>query len=147
MDVDYFLVDARDIAPQAWGDCDEDGTRGCPYSISSFPYERTDDTTNATQVEFPEYNCSTADEAGPEQVYVLTVDATGILTADVLEEEGVDVDVHLLDGDDPDACLTRGNYGLEAEVTPGRYWLVVDSWSDGDQDYAGGYTLSVDFQD
>lgn len=144
--VDYFLVDVRDIAPRAFGPCGVEGGADCPVRVDALPFTATADTTTAS-ASWDGYNCSTADESGPERVYALTVDTEGVLTAWVEEDEGVDVDVHILEGSSPDACLDRGNTVAEADVTPGRYWVVVDSWSDGAVHYGGGYTLQVELSE
>jgi hypothetical protein len=58
----------------------------------------------------------------------------------------VDPDIHLLDGDDANACLNRAHTDLTSDLGPGRYFVVVDTYVDNGQELAGGYTLSVDFQ-
>lgn len=144
-EVDYFLVDVRDIDKRVWDeDCEGDGSRGCPY-VMDLPFDDNNDTSTSTTSEFSTYSCSTADESGPERVYVVTVEEEGYLSASVTEEAGVDVDVHILDGDDADACRARGNKEVEEWVSPGRYWIVVDSWTDGSDVFSGKYELNVDF--
>jgi len=140
--VDYFLVDARDVNPQVWYPCEPDGTHGCPYEID-VPTTVDGDTALEGEQLFDLYNCSAADEAGPEVVYAFTVDQSGALTAAVDCEDPVDVDIHLLEGDDPDACLARDHLSLSYDITPGRYLLVVDSYFDGVEALAGPYTLTV----
>ena len=142
--VEYHLLDVRDIAPDGWAPCTPDGTRSCPYRIESLPYEHSGDTTGALSNEWDIYNCSSADESGPEVIYALNLDDSGTLSAAVdCEDPLVDVDVHLLDGDDPDACLTRDHWELSWETTPGRYLIVVDSWFDGSEELSGPYTVTV----
>ncbi len=143
--VDYQLVDVRDIAPQVWSPCTPDGTHECPYPIDSWSFRHDGDTAAATSAAFDLYNCSDADERGPEVVYVLTVDDDVTIDARVdCDDPDVDVDVHLLDADDPDACLARGHWDLSHSVGPGRYVVIVDTWFDGLEALAGEYTLWVD---
>jgi hypothetical protein len=143
--VDYFLLDARDIAPEVWAPCTPDGTHGCPYKVATFPFTDSRDTSSVSTSQFAVYNCSTADESGPEVVYVVTVDEKGTLTATVDCGGGVDVDVHLLEGDDKNACLARNDATLTYELTPGRYFIVVDTYVKGGQALAGAYTLHFSF--
>jgi hypothetical protein len=143
--VNYFLLDARDIAPEVWQPCTPDGTHNCPFKIASFPFSDSKDTSAVQTSKFGAYNCSAADESGPEVVYVLTVDSAGTLTATVQCASPVDVDVHLLDGDDKNACLARGDATLSYDLAPGRYFIVVDTFAKSGTPQAGAYTLNVSF--
>jgi hypothetical protein len=143
-EVSYYLVDTRDISPNVWADCEPDGSHECPYEIGSFPYSVSGDTSVGGANEFDEYNCSTADESGPEDVYFFTTDSAGTLSISVDSDELVDVDIHLLVGDDANACRERAHISLENEIGPGRYFIVVDSWVDDGEAMSGGYTLHVD---
>ena len=145
--VDYFLVDARDISPSVWNPCEaEDGSHDCPYSIRSLPYTHNGDTSLSDATEIERYNCSEANEGGPELVYVLNIRDSGTLSVSVeTDDETVDPDIHLLWGDDPNACLARDHRQFEYEVSPGRYVIVVDTWvnSEGEA-LSGGYRLNVE---
>jgi hypothetical protein len=142
-DVDYFLVDARDIDPEVFGgSCTPDGTRECPYRIPSLPYTDQRSTVAAPSDAFSAYNCSGADERGPENAYLLLVDDYGTLEISV-DDTDADIDVHLLDAADPDACVDRDDTDLVHDVQPGRYWIVADSYVDGGSVLAGEYTLHV----
>jgi hypothetical protein len=58
-----------------------------------------------------------------------------------------DPDVHLLEGDAANACLARSHTALEWPVTPGRYVILVDSWTNGSGTaFEGSYTLSVSLE-
>jgi hypothetical protein len=61
----------------------------------------------------------------------------------VYESSGVDVDVHILSALDDQACLSRGNLHAKADVTPGTYYVVIDTY--GGQANAGGYQLDIGF--
>jgi hypothetical protein len=145
--VNYFLVDVRDIDPRVWQDCTPDGTHACPYPVDAFPFTATGDTSTVTTRDFDVYNCSTADEGGPEVVYFFTVDRSGTLTATLNDVSGdaVDLDVHLLDADDARACLARGDVSLSRALGPGRYFIVVDTYVTGGVEQAGPYRLDVSF--
>jgi len=145
-EVQYFLVDARDIEPEVWAPCDShDGSHACPFPIASFPFEDHRDTAAVGVDGFDLYNCSDTDESGPELVYLFTTDRSGTLEVEVDCDEPVDVDIHLLEGDDPDACLARDHTDFDYAITPGRYLIVVDSWVDDEGEvYSGAFTLRVD---
>ena len=61
-------------------------------------------------------------------------------------EEPIDIDIHLLEGDDPDACLERAHIEFTYDLTPGRYFIVADTYVDEGDVLAGEYTLRVDFE-
>lgn len=147
-EVDYFLVDVRDIDPEAWAPCAKaDGTHACPYRIDAFPYTATGDTTGGEDG-LPLYNCApTTDESGPERVYVLHTTGPGTLraTVDDVAGEGPDVDVHILMADDPNSCLVRDNVTAEIWIPTGRYLVVVDTYAGGSAPKPGAYTLNVEF--
>lgn len=144
VDVQYFLVDARDVDPAAFGDtCTPDGTHACPLPIPALPFHDHRDTSAVTTRDFDVYNCSSADESGPEVVYLLRIDDYGSLALSLTSDSGADVDVYLLDGDDPDACLDRDDTDLTWDVSPGRYLVVADTYVSGGTELVGGYTLDV----
>lgn len=146
--LNYFLVDARDIDPRVWAPCTPDGTHDCPYLIDGFPFVHAADTSTVTTREFDLYSCSTVDEGGPEVVYLLTVDVAGTLSVAVDDVDGdaVDIDVHLLDADDPDSCMDRAHISFDRTIGPGRYFIVADTYVEGGTELSGPYTLTVDFQ-
>ncbi len=146
--INYFLVDVRDIDSRVWAPCTPDGTHDCPHVIDGFPFVHAADTTALATREFDLYNCSAADESGPEVVYLLTVDSAGTLSVEVDDVGGdaVDIDVHLLDADDPNACLDRADISLQHTIGPGRYFIVADTYVEGGVELSGPYTVTVNFQ-
>lgn len=145
-ELDYFLVDARDIDHRVWSPCTPDGSHACPWVIPGLPFTDSADTGQLDQRVFDVYNCSTANEAGPEVVYLLTLDQAGTLAVTVeTTSTTADPDIHLLHADDANACLARGHEAFSWVVDPGRYVLVVDSWVDGGgTELSGPYTLTVE---
>lgn len=143
-EVDYFLLDARDIDPRTWAPCTADGSRACPYVIEELPFHASGNTAQSTSNAFDSYNCSPANEAGPEDIYVFTLQepATVHATVDDLAPGAPDIDIHLLYGDDASACVTRGDVELFAPVQPGRYYLVADTYVDGSP-LVGPYELDI----
>lgn len=144
--VDYFLIDVRDIPAAVWSPCTPDGSHACPYYVDSFPYEHSGDTSKQGASKFGVYNCSAADESGAEVVYEVHVKSKGTLTVSVDCPDGVDVDVHLLDGDDAKACLARNDVALTYDITPGRYLIVADTFAESGAALSGAYSLKVNFK-
>ena len=148
--VDYFLMDVRDVAGSVWTSCaQEEGTHRCPEAVRQLPVVLEGDTRTAVSNAFDQYNCSTANESGGEYVYVLNIRNEGTLSINVESDDPeADPDIHLLSGDDPNACLARAHEGLTYDVSPGRYLVVVDSWVNGDGVVLDGhYRLLISLED
>lgn len=124
-----------------------EGDRFDPIRIQSFPYQDSKDTSEGPSNYFNYYSCAPdLAEYGREWVYRIDVCQSGTLSASVPEYPVVDPDLHLLDAPYEDACLARAHLDLEADITPGKYYLVVDTWvNDNDVPLEGSYTVSVDF--
>ena len=90
---------------------------------------------------------SDANESGTERVYVLNLPQSGTLRLSVeVAGEGIDPDLHLLEGDDARACRARGHRAVESWVPAGRYVVVVDTWVNASgEELAGAYTLNIDW--
>jgi len=148
--LDYYLIDARDIAPSVWSPCDSpDGTHACPYPIETFPFEHQDNTAQSVEDSYDLYNCSDANESGPEVIYVMNLHNGGTLniTVQTDDDEQYDPDIHLLMGDDPDACRVRAHTELNEWIPPGRYIIIVDTWVDeAGMVKAGPYQLRIDLE-
>ena len=147
-EVDYYLIDARDISPRFWSDCAEgDGSHACPHLVTRFPYQHQSETRTSDERWHDVYSCDDADESGAERVYVLNLPSSGRLRVSITEEgEGVDPDLHLLEGDDSRACRARGHREIQSWTPAGRYLIVVDTWVNASGvELAGGYTLNVEW--
>ncbi len=122
----------------------------CPAGVTcadTFPFTDSNTTTGGDSV-FDAYDCDLGiDESGPERVYQVEIPEPGFLAASLSGlPSGVDVDVHLLDANDPSACIDRGHWDAGALLTPGTYWVVVDSWVNGSGvPQQGAYTLTLGF--
>lgn len=87
-------------------------------------------------------------ESGPEQVFLLHLtqpqEVTARLTFDYPPQ--ADLDIFLLQGPDPNACLAAGDTFVQVYApTAGQYYVVVDGGMDGSYPQnAGPYTLRVD---
>ncbi len=140
--------DAGEGEGEGEGEGDAAGTFDAPIVIGAFPFHDARDTTSAASSDVDSYACAPdTDESGPEFVYTFTVTERGSLAAHVVDDaqNGVDVDVHLLDGPTGDACLARANNDLDAVLDPGSYFLVVDTYFAGGAPQAGPYVLDVDY--
>jgi hypothetical protein len=82
----------------------------------------------------------------PEVVYLVTIDTYGTLSVQVDCTEPVDIDIHLLEGDDANACVKRAHTSFSYDITPGRYLIVADTYVDGTTLLDGPYTLSVSLE-
>ena len=117
-----------------------------PPSGLVLPIEVSDTTAGSSARRIDAYACAPdVDESGPEVWYPLLVERAGVLVAEIPErmDDGVDVDVHLLSRPEGAACVARGNARLEAPVTPGAWWLVVDTHVSDGVEKVGPYALSV----
>jgi hypothetical protein len=109
-----------------------DGTPALPYPVLALPFSDPRDTTEGASTIDAYPACDDADESGPEVWYRLELDRATPIRALVLDLEGVDVDVHLLEaGGGPDGCIARGDRVVEGTLDAGAYDLVVDTWSSG----------------
>lgn len=145
--VDYYLIDVRDIPNRFFEPCNEQGTHACPYSIRTFPYQTSGDTSMSYERLYDVYSCATANEGGAEQVYVMNLPSEGLFRASVeTSDPAIDPDLHLLEGDDAQACRARGHEVVEALLPAGRYVLIVDTYiSAQGVELAGRYDLLVEW--
>ena len=61
------------------------------------------------------------------------------------DTDEVDPDLYLLTGDDGLACIARADRQVSERVTPGRYVVIVDTWTNNaGLSLAGAYTLRMD---
>lgn len=108
-----------------------EGTPQAPWVIDALPFTDVRDTSleGAPQVDTYPGCGSTADESGPDLWYRLDVTETVRIRAVVLDMEGVDVDLHLVDESaSGEGCIERGDAFVEATLEPGTYHLVLDTW-------------------
>ncbi|NCG20543.1 MAG: hypothetical protein GWP91_16160 [Rhodobacterales bacterium] len=117
--------------------------------IDSFPFQDERNTASSTTRRANTYACSPGiREDGPEFWYAVDVPRAGQLFASIEEdlEDGIDVDVHLLSEAHPSSCIARDNSELAIDVKPGRYWLVLDTYTGDGIEKAGSYLLTVDLK-
>ncbi|MEZ4318915.1 MAG: endo alpha-1,4 polygalactosaminidase [Myxococcota bacterium] len=121
-----------------------------PHVAGPFPYVHEGDTRDLVST-VDSYGCAPdTNESGGEVVYRVDLLRAGRISASIVEisGDGIDVDVHLLSGTDPASqCIARDNVGIDEEVDPGTYWVVVDTWTHRNgRPAAGPYTLTIDFE-
>jgi hypothetical protein len=125
------------------------GPPPCPSDrscVSAFPFGDDRDSSQSPRSSFDSYSCSPGtDESGPELVYQVEVPSEGFLSAAVREDDGVDVDVHILRSLDPNDCVDRGNYHARADVTAGTWFVVVDTYVASGVPQSGGFHVDIGF--
>lgn len=123
-----------------------DGSPQAPFQIPMLPFSDLRDTGQSPHSNLDLYTgCdSDTDESGPELLYRLELTETTALRAFVLDLDGVDIDIHLLDDTaSEDGCLQRDHHYVEATLEPGTYYLALDSWVDEGTPQSGEYLLVV----
>jgi len=112
--------------------------------VDSFPYSDWKDTSAISGSLFDVYPCKpTADESGPEYIYQITVPEAGLLSAVVYDQDGVDIDVHILEELDVETCISRGHHEAHADVEAGTYYIVADTYVSGGVEQSGFYQLEI----
>jgi hypothetical protein len=133
---DPFADDAESCPPGSW--CE-------PFRIPNAPLFSDARTTLGGVEEADRYACDLdVDASGPEVVYELELEVPTLLRASVDSPEFVDVDLQLLTGLGEGGCRSRGDARLQTVLSPGHYWLVVDTYVDRTGEVlAGAYRLDV----
>jgi len=118
-----------------------------PIAIDTFPFYDTRDTWDAPASDYNNYSCAPlTNEGGPEFWYRVDIVEAGVITAVVVDETGVDVDVHILEEPQVGACRVRDDVATAMWVEPSSIYIAVDTWVDGSGAVLGGpYSLIVDF--
>jgi len=88
---------------------------------------------------FNAYSCFAGDQSGPDNLYAISPDADGMLTAS-LGGLTADLDAFILSAPSPAACLAYGDTAASVLATANSvYYIVVDGFAGA----SGNYTLSV----
>lgn len=143
----------QDTGPDLPPEPAQDGTPEFPFVIDDFPYLHWDDTSTAVTSMLDVYSCADwLGEEGNEVYYKVTLPQTATLKVEVAEDNGVDVDLHLLtglgqNGGMASECMLRANTQLVApDLAPGDYWLVIDTYSENGDMWPGAYKLAVEIE-
>lgn len=122
------------------------GTAANPIVVEALPFGDARDTRAAPQADLPSYpGCgSAADEGGGEFVYRLDLAVQTTVRADVVDGDGVDIDLHLVvDPADPGTCLQRHDRHLVADLGPGTWYFVLDTFVAAGAPQPGEYLLAI----
>jgi hypothetical protein len=121
------------------------GTAADPVVVESLPFVDVRDTRQDGARTLSTYGaCSQANEGGPEVLYRLDVSQTRTLRATVVSLGASDIDVHLLRGTPTaGACVTRHDKTITATLTPGTWYLSLDTYVSAGVERTGEYALVV----
>lgn len=119
------------------------GTRADPFVVPSLPFVDVHDTSIDGVSEVDGYDCSAADEGGPELWYQVEITETTAIRAVVLDGEGTDIDVHLLGENAEGECFDRADRTIEVALSPGTYHFSLDTFVSGGQPASGEYLFAV----
>lgn len=121
------------------------GTVADPVVVDALPFVDVRDTRTQGARAIATYGpCSMANEAGPEVLYRLDVTTTRTLRAAVVSLGAADLDVHLLRGSPAgSSCVSRHDKVLTAMLTPGTWYLSLDTFVSAGTERAGEYALVV----
>jgi hypothetical protein len=123
------------------------GTPQDPFLIQNLPFVDLRDTREAPSQALDTYTgCQASqDESGPEWIYRLDLDRPATLRAHVFDRGQVDIDLHLMRNQPTEAaCVHRAHQEIEAQLSPGTWFLALDTWVNGGGQALGGeYMLTV----
>ncbi|GAB4288726.1 MAG: hypothetical protein Kow0090_01120 [Myxococcota bacterium] len=124
------------------------GTEDDPIPIEKFPFVDDRNTRKAKSREFDEYNCKPGTyEWGAEFIYFFDLKEEGTISISITDGPDTDVDIHILSSLSEDACLARDDKHIEAFLSAGRYYIVIDTWTDNSgKEYPGSYHLEAYFE-
>jgi hypothetical protein len=122
------------------------GTAGDPIAIDGLPFTHAADTSASAQRELDVYDgCAAgADESGPEIIYRLELAAPTTVHLVVIDDDAIDVDLHLLRGEATTAaCVERNDREIRRALEAGTWFIAVDSYVAAGAEQAGAYFLAA----
>lgn len=123
-----------------------EGTRDQPFVVTAedLPFTHSGDTSTSNERHHAVYDCSPANEAGSEIWYRLQVSSQESIRVTVSDRGNVDVDIHLLSGGtEASSCVDRDDRTLDATLSPGEHFIVVDTYVAEGVEHAGEYLLTI----
>jgi hypothetical protein len=101
-----------------------------PFVIDALPFADVRDTRSIDHRAIDRYACGKPrDTRGADVIYKIAPRTRTTLRAFVVDRDGIDVDLHLLERDPSGAsCIARADRALVAKVDPGTYYLAVDTF-------------------
>jgi len=131
----------------------QDGSFEYPFGIPVVDdladYDDQRDTRDSTSDRVDTYPPHEQDESGPEYFYVFEIERSSRVEVwlDYPEPSGGDVDVHLSRDITPIDGVDRDHYAVTGLYPAGTYYVVIDSWVNGEgTEFGGEYTLNVDIE-
>jgi hypothetical protein len=141
------LVSGGDAPDEPAAHLDGEGTYAEPFEIKgALPFAHLGNTATSAEDRIDNYTgCSAAqDESGAEVYYEFDVAVATNVRIYVLDRGSVDVDVHLLGGmPKAEACVQRDHREIAATLTPGKWYIAVDSFVSDGVVHSGEYLLAV----
>ena len=131
----------------------QDGTIDHPFIIpvagSRVEYSDARDTSDSPSDIVDSYPPNELDESGPEFFYVFRLELPMTVSAsiDFPEPEGTDIDLHILSSFEPLELVARDHYSLLANLEPGIYYLVMDTYVSDGVEMPGPYDLRVEMNE
>ncbi len=122
------------------------GSADDPILVTSALFTDSNNTVGGPSDIFDSYSCApSTDESGPEVFYLLELSQAATVTVSVSDGYGVDIDPHLLDGLDNQACLARNDTSFTVPgVSSGSYYIAADTWvNSSGQQLVGPYQITV----
>jgi hypothetical protein len=121
------------------------GTASAPFQIPSLPFVDVRETARDGVRGVSTWSgCSTANEGGPEVVYRLEVTRAMTVRATVVSLGTSDIDVHLLrDAVTAASCVARNDKTVTFALTPGTWFLALDTFVSAGVERSGEYALVV----
>ena len=119
--------------------------------IESYPFLDASGVTSVRNESYRDYSCvqdeGGPDYSGPQTVYRVHVEQTGVLTAKVKVTQGDEFRVHLflLQDDNPSQCLTHARREFTHWVDPGTYRIIVEGTTSDLEETTGQYAIKVGF--
>ena len=131
------------------GGCSSDDPCSRATCLETLPWQGMGSTVDADEAEISTYACGASGLDGREVLYHFNVDELGFLAAEAKPIEGATApSLHLLGAPSGEACLDGGLVRAGGLLTPGEYWLVVDSnaGAEGAYELRVGLTTETDLE-
>ncbi len=129
-----------------------DGTWSSPVKVGSFPFVDSADTSVSSQRSVDSWDCGDLQRTGAEVVYRVKVPRDVTVHAEIEAADGAALTMQWVqDRPDENGAITGcaavdGGVIDTADLTPGTWYLVVDTAAPGGTEMPGAYTLLIDVE-
>ncbi|MCA9659721.1 MAG: hypothetical protein KC486_15370, partial [Myxococcales bacterium] len=123
------------------------GLPRAPYVIPALPFGDRRDTSVDGVALIDSYSGCDADqdESGREIYYRLDLEDSETVRALVVDRGDVDIDLHLVDASATgEGCIARADKSLVAELGPGTYYFILDTFVSGGVEAAGDFLFVIE---